>query len=203
MTETNQGAAPRSIAHKQDFGAARFYPDGTVPWSEPKAPDVNAGGLNHSIGRLRSCEYCGSMHPADVAAAIRAGAKGEWADRKYGWPHKAYFHDVPNPHAGMLEVRSSSTVKSERYQREVREPRYDEKTGERVADYVTYTEEPQPASATTSGKFYTVHLQDATPEDRETIERHLGIAFEFMGDGVSWRPAEQVYGAAPAAGSEG
>lgn len=41
---------------------------------------------------------------------------------------------------------------------------------------------------TTWGKFYTIHLQDATPEDRKVIERHLGIHFEFNGDSVSWFP---------------
>jgi hypothetical protein len=38
------------------------------------------------------------------------------------------------------------------------------------------------------GKFYTVHLQDATPEELEVIEAHLGIKFTFLdeGRGVSW-----------------
>ena len=145
------------------------------------------------MGRLRSCEYCGSMHPSDLAAAIRAGAKGHWADRKYGWPHKAYFDGVPNPHVGMPEAGSSCSSKSDRYPHEVREPRYDQKTGERVADYVSYTETPRPASATVHGKFYTVHLQDATPEDRKTIEMHLGLSFVFDERGVSWQPAIQAY----------
>lgn len=176
-----------SIAHKHDmnhFGLMAF-PDKLVPWSEPRPPQVDKGD---DTGRLRACGYCGSMHPADVAAAIRAGASGHWADRKYGWPHKAYFDGVPNPHAGMLEVRCSAHNWSERCPREVREPRYDEKTGERVADKVTYTEEPQPASEKTSGKFYTVHLMDATPEDRDIIEKHLGLSFTFSDDGksVSW-----------------
>lgn len=173
-----------SIAHKDNFQARHFHPDGLVPWRDAKAPDIAAG---ETTGRLRGCGYRGSMHPADVAAAIKAGAQGHWADFKYGWPHKAYFDNVPNPHEGMLEVRSSSSEKSERFPHEIREPRYDERTGERVADYVRYTEVPKPAGPTTYGKFYTVHLLDATPEDRAVIEAHLGLKFEFDdAGGVRW-----------------
>jgi hypothetical protein len=128
------------------------------------------------------------MHPADVAAAIRQGALGDLADRKYGWPHKIYLNKVPNPHAGMLEVRASSTAPSLAMPREVREPRYDPRTGVRVADYVRYTETPQPARATTWGKFYTVHLQDASPEDLATIEQHVGLHITFEGNQVHWNP---------------
>jgi hypothetical protein len=157
-------------------------------WSAAKAPNPTVTSMDGNTGRLRSCGYCGSMHPEDVAAAIRAGASGHWADRKYGWPHKAYFDRVPNPHAGLLEVRSSSSHPQRGFDRKVSEPRYDQRTGERVADYVTYTEQPKPASPTTDGKFYSVHLQDATPEDLALIEQHLGLHFEFLPDGgVKWK----------------
>lgn len=170
--------------HSLDAQARMFYPEGKAPWREATPPDLSAG---RTMGSMRSCQFCGSMHPADLAAAIRAGARGSFADMKYGWPHKAYFDGVPNPHAGLLETRSSSSTKSEWFPHEVREPRYNERTGERIADYVTYTEAPTPAPATTHGKFYTLHLQDATPEDRDTIERHLGLRFEFDGHGVGWK----------------
>lgn len=178
----------KSTAHRRDmnhFGAQQF-PDGLVPWREATAPDVDAG---RNTGRLRSCGYCGSMHPADVADSIRRGARGHWADRKYGWPHKAYFDNVPNPHAGVSEVRAWSSHPSPEFPREVREPRFDSKTGKRIDDYVTYTAEPKAAGAMTDGKFYSVHLQDATPEDRALIEKHLGLAFTFGDDNrVTWAP---------------
>ena len=164
-------------------------------WCDAIPPDV---GANRNTGRLRYCSYCGSMHPADVADAIRQGALGEHADRKYGWPHKVYFENVPNPHAGMLEVRASSNTRSEQYHREVREHRYDQHTGKRIEDYVTYTETPKPASATTWGKFYSVHLRDASPEDLATIEQHIGLHIEFDDQGgVRWSsivrpPSEDV-----------
>lgn len=173
-----------SMAHRFDmngFGVAE-WPDGRVPWRPAEPPNV-ADAERSAIGSLRGCSYCGSMHPADVAAAIRSGAKFSWADRKYGWPHKAYGDGIPNPHAGMPEVRASASHPTPGFPREVRKPRFSPTTGERVDDYVTYTEEPKPASATTCGKFYSVHLQDATPDDRALIESHLGIAFYFTGDG--------------------
>lgn len=149
----------------------RLYADGLVPWREAKPPEKTG----HSrTGQLRGCGYCGSMHPADVAAAIRAGATGSWADRKYGWPHKAYFEGVPNPHAGLLEVRGSANFKPEGYD-------------DWIQDGEHWHEPPRPAPERTHGKFYSIHLLDATPEDREIIEAHLGLHFDFKEDGsVSW-----------------
>lgn len=48
-------------------------------------------------GRLNApgerCSYCGSIRPRDLVEAIEQGrATGvEWADLKYGWPHKMYL----------------------------------------------------------------------------------------------------------------
>lgn len=38
------------------------------------------------------------------------------------------------------------------------------------------------------GKFYTVHLVDATPEERDIIERAMGLHISFEGDSVRWQP---------------
>ncbi len=185
----------KSIAHLHSmnhFGTDR-WPDGQVPWSEAKAPVWPPGedGKYNTTGRLRSCGYCGSMHPADVAAAIKAGATGHFADWKYGWPHKLYFDGVPYPFAGQLESRSS---KSHPTPEELESGEYikvqdgfDSHTGD---PYYTYKHKGQPAKATSYEKFYTVHLQDATPEDREIIEKHLGLAFTFEGTRISWKPAQ-------------
>lgn len=166
-----------SIAHRDGMNliGAGMWPDGRVPWEDASPPDVESGDDRHMTGRLRHCAYCGSMHPSDVAAAIRAGARGEWADMKYGWPHKAYFIDIPNPHAGLLESRASANFKPE-------EPDWIQ------VDEHHWREPGKPASDKTDGKFYTVHLMDATPEDRAAIEAHLGLTFNFTDDGkVSWK----------------
>lgn len=156
-------------------------------WLEARAPDLNAG---RTTGSLRACAYCGSMHPEDVASAIRNGASGELADFKYGWPHKAYFDAVPNPHVGMLESRCSCSnppqgeIDAGKWV-QIPTGRFDPATGRPT---ITWIEPGKPAPSTTFGKFYTEHLKDASPEDREVIERALGLHFDFDGAGVAWWP---------------
>lgn len=189
-----------------------------LTWRDATAPDLAAG---RTTGRLRSCSYCGSMHPADLAAAIGAGARGHWADFKYGWPHKFYVEDVPNPHAGMLESRMSPshavplcprtgeacTHGDQSFYRpecdcmragEPTEGRFGERRVIALPDGFSrstgkpefrWHEEGKPADATTHGKFYTEHLQDATPDDREVIERAMGLRFNFSElPRISWSP---------------
>ena len=112
-----------SQAHAGDinFMFADKYKDGTT-WNP------RDDGKQH-------CDYCGSLHPAEVVALLKAGARIHMADMKYGWPHKAY---LDNPW----------------------------------------------------GKFYTRHLQDATPEEADYICSRLGRTITFSPDGkeVAWGP---------------
>jgi len=177
----------KSVAHKvgmNSYGTAD-WPDGLVDWRDASPPNFDEG---KTTGELRGCGYCGSMHPADVAAAIKAGASGSFADWKYGWPHKSYWDGIPNPHAGMLESRSSRTDPSPE---EVAAGKWIQIPKAYLsADKGWWHEAGRPASPTTHGKFYSVHLQDASPEDRETIEQHLGLKFTFTEDGkIGWKPA--------------
>lgn len=182
MTETTR-------AHANDWQATRFNPDGNAPWRDAVAPDIASG---RTTGRLKGCSFCGSMHPADLAAAIRAGATMSLADMKYGWPHKAYVSGVPNPHAGMLESLSSKShppdeEKASGAYIEVPGYGFDQATGK---PNTKWTAAGTPAPATVGhAKFYTIHLQDASPEDREAIEHALGltIAFNDVG-GIHWAP---------------
>lgn len=147
----------------------------SAKWMPPIPPDVENGVLS---GRLRACNYCGSMSPTDVVDAIQNGAKGSFADPKYGWPHKAYFHEVPYPHAGMLEVRSTANYQYADDWVEIRSG--------------SWQEPPKPAGKVTMGKFYMIHLEDATQEEREQIETHLGMRFVFKkSGGVSWKAIEE------------
>lgn len=187
----------KSKAHLNEMNHCgdQMWPDGLIDWHPQRPPDLSKNASRYNTGRLRACGYCGSMHPADVAQAIRAGALGKWADRKYGWPHKVYFEDIPNPFEGMKEVRSSCSggngYRPDGEGWELRkEPRYNERTGERVADYETWIQ-VSTAGPTIWGKFYSIHLMDASPEDRETIEKHVGLHFEFTDDGrIRWMPFE-------------
>ncbi|MDL2342424.1 MAG: hypothetical protein QFB87_05095 [Patescibacteria group bacterium] len=186
----------KSVAHKHGMNwmGAKHYTDRLVPWTAETPPDIQAG---RTTGRLRSCDYCGSMHPADVANAIRVGAAGSWADFKYGWPHKAYFRGIPNPHAGMLESRMSmSHPKQEDIDSgamiKIPTNTFNTHTGEPEYKWI---EAGKPAATTTDGKFYSEHLMDASEEDRKLIEQHLGIAFEFNDDGrIHYRRLESSLG---------
>lgn len=105
-----------------------------------------AQGVKYAVRGIdanRSCDWCGSVHPEDLATWIRAGMRLEQADMKYGWPHKYYS--------------AAGT---------------------------------QPPGAPSWIKFYTEHLQDASPADRDTIERAMGLRITFSGDDrgtVSWK----------------
>lgn len=60
---------------------------------EPPRRDIEYG----SIATFRTCGYCGSIHPADLLAALSAGiATLHGADWKYGYPHKFYVEGLPN-----------------------------------------------------------------------------------------------------------
>jgi hypothetical protein len=155
-------------------------------WVSAQKPDLENGIM---MGRLRRCSYCGSMHPEDVASAIREGARGALADYKYGWPHKAYFSGIPNPHSGMLESKSShSNPPQSEIDRGlwVSIPNgFNPETGEPAFKWCSAG---QPAADTLYAKFYTTHLQDASDADRATIEQHLNLKFTFNGSNVSWEP---------------
>jgi hypothetical protein len=177
-------------AHAYDHLTARYKPE----WHAPRAP-VLAPTYDTGWSTTR-CSFCGSMPPSELAAAIKAGARVSWADFKYGWPHKVYVDGVPNPFAGMLAVRSMTYCgkppqeeldagKWERYQ-----VGFDRTTGEPEFSY-RIVGEARPEPATTHGKFYTEHLQDATPEERVIIERAMGISFTFDGGKVSWKKFEE------------
>lgn len=186
-----------SGVHASDFGMqAPFrlgekYPEGRTGWTKAMPPDLKVEHSYYTTGRLCSCDYCGSLHPATLAAALRQGARGHWADRKYGWPHKFYVEGIPNPFAGM----PNSTM-SRGYGAESPEPQEPGPWVKLRHGFSSSDGSPQHAwhqvgqeQPTVHGKFYTVHLQDATPEDRDTIERAMGLNFVFQTDGrVGWKP---------------
>lgn len=47
----------------------------------------------------RSCSYCGSIHPQDLLGLDPGTVnRAEWADWKYGYPHKMYVEAGPGRH---------------------------------------------------------------------------------------------------------
>lgn len=147
---------------------------------------------------FRRCSWCGSVHPEDLAA--ETGWVAQWADRKYGWPHKFYV-DIPNRAPEALFVISS--IWGDRAEAE---PGYvavadltDEQRviAERDGSLTTAPDGRGPrylAFGTRPmhpGKFYSIHLSDADldPAVKQTIEQQSGLAFQFRDGQVAWRRA--------------
>ena len=176
-----------NIAHDNDPAAKVFFPQ---TWSQREG--------------LLACSFCGSMHPSEVVAALKAGATISFADQKYGWQHKIYLDNIANPNAGERkeycstsrsldnpmsdELRESSGYEKAQLREEISKTVVDgvvvREHSVKWLDYKKYS----PAPATMTKKFYTVHLKDATPEDKAFIEKLYGITYTFEGDQVSWKP---------------
>lgn len=210
----------KSVAHVDGMNwvGNGEWPDGLVDWRPAAPPDLSLRNTRHTTGRLRSCGYCGSMHPTDLAAALAVGAKAHWADFKYGWPHKMYVEGIPNPHAGMMESRfgagsavptcpkTNAACESGRQdfyhpvcecmkQAEPTEGFHEStpvvrmQSGFRPHDgkpNYSWHEAGRPAKSTTDGKFYTVHLKDATDDEKHVIHRAMGLRFDFSDGKVTW-----------------
>jgi hypothetical protein len=192
-----------SVAHKMGMNpvGSSAYPNGRVPWTAGRAPDLTTGHNLYTTGRLRSCGYCGSMHPTDVVAALKAGARLEGADRKYGWPHKFYLHGVPNPHEGQRCSVESRGYGSEKGAPPPADPgewiqlASPQDLEQKKPEFVTYSwHKVSVERPTTWGKFYTEHLLDASPEEKDFIERHFGLHIDLeRADGkIAWWPYGQA-----------
>jgi hypothetical protein len=72
-------------------GTGRSGPDGMV-WDPCNVCGEAYEAATHGTA-WRTCSYCGSIHPADLLARTDV-VRVEWADLKYGWPHKLYI-DLP------------------------------------------------------------------------------------------------------------
>lgn len=174
-----------------------------MEWREPE-PSPRKDG---SAGRpFRTCSYCGCMHPADLLAAIKAGATLGGSDWKYGWPHKFYVYSIPNPDPNaMVRTTSGGSYPSEAKAREAGatyvKPGYRLEVKEGIApDEATLTfnmtgrwsfEIYQPIGKTTQGKWYNDHLRDELTEDEfkelaDALEQHAGISWKRDQQGVAY-----------------
>lgn len=138
---------------------------------------------------FRRCSWCGSIHPDDLVA--EPIWRADWADWKYGWPHKFYV-EIGNRDPGALFVLAAGNTR-------------DLPTGAVLAEDLT---DEQQQILTRDGfsswaggwvqfgtrahhfaKFYTVHLADpAISNDTiEAVERGCGLRFEFFAGRVMWQ----------------
>lgn len=158
----------------------------------------------------RTCSYCGSVHPEDLA--VEESWRAEWADRKYGWPHKFYVH-IPNRNPQQRFIAGASgTARQGPYAPggEKHQPapeRYPNLTwvrpGEIPPDVITdgwrdleshYEWVSIGTRPTHFAKFYTVHLADpaADTEALERIQRTSGLRFRFHDGRVSWEAFQEA-----------
>jgi hypothetical protein len=146
---------------------------------------------------FRRCSYCGSMHPEDLVTIARG--RVDWADRKYGWPHKFYVH-VPNQNPAALFVLGASLQAGD-YEGRPGWVRHEDLTEEHRAildrDGWKYGDEPGGMLQFGTrrehfGKVYTVHLADPmlSGEVRDQAAELCGLRFTFIEGGrISWEPA--------------
>jgi len=140
----------------------------------------------------RTCSYCGCIHPEDLAA--EAAWSAEWADRKYGWPHKFYVN-VTNRHPEQRFLTGATTgtptglmdatwVRPSEVPDDVNTDGWRD-LGERYA-WVAIGTRP-----THHAKFYTAHLADLRidPVALETVQRVSGLRFHFEEGRVRWEAA--------------
>ena len=199
------------------------------PWN----PASRFGGWEwrkpHRGEHYRTCSFCGSIHPDDLAAEVAStrsclvcaevgweahfsalayttdhayttdGWYANWADRKYGWPHKFYVEGVANRDPKSVSVMSATThvdgatgggwVFKEHLTRAQKKIIKDDGwSGDNYVAYQFYHKENHFA------KFYTEHLRDPaiSDETKAVIARISGIRFTWLEDGrVSWKPYVQ------------
>lgn len=183
----------RPTCHDGDWQASRF---GQSTWrkkGEKLRPDADLPEP------FSTCSYCGSIHPEDLLAALQAGATLSGADWKYGWPHKFYVDNIPNPNAGGMSYFTSTRIagdvptiaelnKMQEYAdtpgyevRTVATGRFSEETGKPLYELAVF----RPEGPTTHGKWYNTHLKDLSPEAfavlAQMIEQRAGIRFVMDG----------------------
>lgn len=125
--------AERPTCHDDDWQAQRFRQQ----WAWHKRPASERWPQGEPF---RVCSYCGSIHPEDLLAALDAGAELHGSDWKYGFPHKFYIENIPNPNRDELaEIGMKS---------------YPGEDGEPVRESI------YGAQGNFSSKWYNVHLLD-------------------------------------------
>jgi hypothetical protein len=142
---------------------------------------------------FRTCSYCGCVHPDDLA--VESNVRADWADMKYGWPHKFYV-DIPNKNPGRQYVLSSAKFQPREGQWLTTADA--DATLEEILERDGYGKDsryrPEYFQLGTRknhfGKFYTTHLADPaiSADTKAAIERLGGLRFDFTQDGrVTWR----------------
>lgn len=145
----------------------------------------------------RTCSYCGSMHPEDIASAPET--RFDWADRKYGWPHKAYLHfDARTTVPRVVGSRNftSDTGDDDGWIKYI-----DMTLSQRLVvvreGYAKWYERSKLKNMSFLlgtkhgwGKFYTAHIFDTLldPEVVDAVNRMMGLRFWIADSRIYWEP---------------
>ena len=141
---------------------------------------------------FRRCSYCGSIHPEDLAA--EPDWRADWADMKYGWPHKFYIPISNRTPEQQFIISASNADEAPDYGQwipvsEIPETVNTEGWSDLQADYNWVQLGTRRSHY---AKFYSVHLADPTidPSALEDVQRISGRRLRFSGGRVSWEPFE-------------
>ena len=199
----------KPLAHLDDSQAVRFGDHATS--YRPAEPN----GRNKDDGYgypFRSCAYCGSMHPEDLYNLLTTNPDVTLggADWKYGWPHKFYVENIPNPKAGQrvsissMSCGSVTSMTREDVEKEAkRYPNKEYVISVHKTENIEYEDDVEtrrtsqsywqirwyePGLKHTHAKFYNVHIKDiADDATREEFCRLIaekgGIDFKLEADG--------------------
>jgi hypothetical protein len=151
----------------------------------------------HRGEHFRRCSYCGSVNPVDLVA--EPAWRADWADMKYGWPHKFYV-DIPNREPATLYVVSATFTTDPGRSPARGDIAWEDLTPEQMAaacsdGYDRGDRRPTFIQfghhANHGGKFYTAHLADRAldPAAKAAIEERCGLRFTFNDGRVSWASA--------------
>ena len=160
--------------------------EGEWVWREPRRGNF-----------FRTCNYCGSINPDDLAPV--EGWVPDWADWKYGWPHKAYINHLASPNPDLefcIQARSApAPIDTDTTRFKLVADLTDEEraiceadgmgfSGSKLDGYVGFG-----ARKTLFAKLYSVHLADdaISKETKESIGKRIGLKFEFTSEGrIKW-----------------
>jgi hypothetical protein len=181
MAEYDAAADP---VHGSGWNTADRW--GGWAWREPR-------GTQH----YRTCSFCGSISPEDLAA--EPSWRASWADRKYGWPHKFYVKGLVNRHPEVLRIITAlSPGQEDRMERETGYQWYpvaEIPEGTDVSGWGLedghYSHVGLGADETHFAKFYSIHLADPRVSDevKEKIAQVSGLRFHFEDGSVGWERA--------------
>lgn len=169
-------------------GISPVFAFGETVWRDPV--DREDGPYKEAF---RTCSYCGSIHPEDLVRVAAAGATIGGSDWKYGWPHKFYVDNIPNPVAGQMRRNGGVSVGKYRLptledaQKEYpgysnwRESKHDGWEADSIA----------PAPAKMQTKWYNEHMLDLGEEAFQLVASVIlekaRIAFELKDGKLTYR----------------